>query len=176
MTVMGAINHINAVKPNTYGQSEKIKWLSNLDGIIKTEVIDTHESAPEFVKNESTGKLELYIFGIFRDSFELTAEGGYKSAKTGIVCETEEKLQEMAWKALKEPFKGYTDSSLMAEMLVPAPYDDIYIKWLEAQIDYANGEYAKYNNSISMYNAAYDAYAKWYNRTHMPIQKEFTHF
>ena len=108
MTVMEAINHLNSVKPNGYGQQEKIKWLSTLDGIIKREIIDTHE-------------------------------GG-----EGV------------------SFSGYTEGSLMQELLVPAPYDDIYIKWLEAQIDYANGEYGKYNNSITMYNSAFLTFAKAY--------------
>lgn len=123
MTVMGAINHLNAVKPNSYGQTEKIKWLSTLDGIIKAEIIDTHEGASEVAKE----------------------------------------------------FKGYTDGSLGKTLIVEHPYDDIYIKWLEAQIDYANGEYGKYNNSIAMFNTAYEAFAKYYNRTHMPLQKGFTH-
>ena len=40
MTLMGAINHIDAVKPNGYSQTEKVKWLSTLDGIVKAEIID----------------------------------------------------------------------------------------------------------------------------------------
>lgn len=122
MTIMGAINHLDAVKPNGYKQTEKIKWLSTLDGIIKAEIIDTHEGAD------------------------------------------------------KVTFTGYTEKSLGETLLVKPPYDDIYIKWLEAQIDYANGEYGKYNNSITLYNTAYDAFAKYYNRTHMPIGNKFTNF
>ena len=122
MTLMGAINHLNAVKPNSFMQAEKIKWLSTLDGIVKAEIIDTHEGGENIT------------------------------------------------------FDGYTESSLMQELLVPPPYDDMYIKWLEAQIDYANGEYGKYNNSITLYNTAFAAYEKYYNRTHKPISKNFTHF
>lgn len=122
MTIMGAINHLDAIKPNSYRQTEKIKWLSTLDGIVKAEIIDTHEGAE------------------------------------GIT------------------FEGYNENSLMQELLVPHPYDDMYIKWLEAQIDYANGEYNKYNNSVTAYNAVFDAYKKYYNRTHKPITKNFTHF
>lgn len=69
-------------------------------------------------------------------------------------------------------FIGYdneTDTS--TELLVPAPYDEVYIRYLEMQIDYANNEYGKYNNSLMMYNAAYAAYEKYYNRTHMPLSK-----
>ena len=66
-------------------------------------------------------------------------------------------------------FSGYDgNGDLNVEMLVPAPFDEIYLRWLEAQIDYANGEYDKYNNSILMYQAAYDGYANYYNRNHMP--------
>lgn len=67
-------------------------------------------------------------------------------------------------------FNGYTvDTPHDTVLLVPAPYDDIYIKWLEAQIDYANGETKRFNNSILMYNTAYSAFSRYYNRNHMPI-------
>lgn len=123
MTIIEAINRINAVKPNSYDQSQKVKWLSALDGIVKKEVIDTHEGGEEVV------------------------------------------------------FNGYTDETLLTtNLLVPAPYDDVYIRYLEMQIDYANGEYAKYNNSADVYNEAYTAFKRYYNRTHMPKGNKFKFF
>ena len=115
MTIMDAVYRIDELKPNSYSQSEKIKWLSTLDGIIKTEIIDTHEGGENVV------------------------------------------------------FNGYDENTeLSTVLLVPAPYDDVYLRWLEAQIDYTNGEYRKYNNSSTAYNDAYTAFQKYYNRTHMP--------
>lgn len=74
-------------------------------------------------------------------------------------------------------FTGYdSETDLQTELLVPAPFDEIYIRWLEAQIDYANGEYDKYNNAILMYQAAYNAYANYYNRNHMPKGTTFKYF
>lgn len=74
-------------------------------------------------------------------------------------------------------FENYTDTTdLETELLVPAPFDEIYLRWLEAQIDYANGEYGKYNNSILMYQASYDGYANYYNRNHMPKGKQIKYF
>lgn len=74
-------------------------------------------------------------------------------------------------------FNGYdSDTSTETVLIVPAPYDDIYIKWLEAQIDYYNGEYGKYSNSMTMYNAAYSAFERHYNRNNMPISKGFKYF
>ena len=123
MTLIEVINKVDTVKPNGYSEQEKIGWLSTLDGIVKAEIIDTHEGAE------------------------------------------------------KVSFKAYDATTpLSTELLIPHPYDDIYVRWLESQIDYANGEYGKYNNSISLYNTAYTAYEKYYNRTHMPVAKNFTHF
>lgn len=123
MTIIEAINRIDSLKPNNYTPEEKIKWLSTLDGNIKTEIVDTHEGSENVT------------------------------------------------------FNGYeVDMPLDTVLLVPAPYDDIYLKWLEAQIDYANGETPKYNNSMIMYNSAYSAFQRHYNRTHMPIGKSFKFF
>lgn len=121
MTIMDALYRIDELKPNSYSQPEKIKWLSSLDGVIKSEIIDTHEGCEDIV------------------------------------------------------FSGYTENAdLKTPLLVPYPYDDIYLRWLEAQIDYTNGEYGKYNNSIVAFNDAYALYQKYYNRTNMPISRHTT--
>ena len=74
-------------------------------------------------------------------------------------------------------FNGYTsETNPETEMLIPAPFDEAYLRWLEAQIDYANGEIGKYNNSIEMYNTAWQAYQNYYNRTHMPKGKKMKFF
>ena len=79
--------------------------------------------------------------------------------------------------AEKVEFNGYDDTTPTdTELLAPAPYDDLYIKWLEAQIDYTNDEYDRYNNSKIAYNTAYSAFQNWYTRTHMPIGKKFKCF
>ena len=123
MTIIEAINRIDSLKPNTFEQLDKIKWLSTLDGIIKNEIIDTHEGAESVI------------------------------------------------------FNGYDlETPLDTVMIVPAPYDDIYLKWLEAQIDYTNGETSRYQNSMTMYNNAYSAFERYYNRTHMPKSKNFQFF
>lgn len=73
-------------------------------------------------------------------------------------------------------FDGYSEENLQAELLVSSPFENIYILWLEAQIDYDNHEYAKYNNSISRYNEIYTAFENYYNRKHMPKQTKINYF
>ena len=79
--------------------------------------------------------------------------------------------------AEKVTFTGYDgETDVQTELLVPAPYDEVYLRWVEAQIDYHNGEYGKYNNSIDMFNTAYQGFQNYYNRTHMPIGKSMKYF
>ena len=67
-------------------------------------------------------------------------------------------------------FTGYdANTDLQTVLLVPAPYDEVYLRWLEAQIHYYNDEIDRYNAAITMFNTAYEGFEKYYNRTHMPI-------
>lgn len=64
----------------------------------------------------------------------------------------------------------YTEESGEVELLIPYPYaEDIYNYFLQAMIDKENGEATRYNQSITMYNSAFRAFANAYNRTHMPL-------
>ena len=43
MTIRQAIEGIDSIKHNSYTDRQKIAWLSALDGLIKAELMDTHE-------------------------------------------------------------------------------------------------------------------------------------
>lgn len=68
-------------------------------------------------------------------------------------------------------FAGYpANVDTSTELLVGAPYDILYVRWIHAQVDAYNMEIGRYNNTIALYNAAYTDYANYYNRAHMPLQ------
>lgn len=46
MTVSEAIALVDTLKPNKISTSVKIKWLSDIDGLICRELLDTHEGNP----------------------------------------------------------------------------------------------------------------------------------
>ena len=74
----------------------------------------------------------------------------------------------------REPifFYGYDPQlDMETELLVHAPYDEMYLRWLEAMIDYHNSEDDRYNNAIMLFNNAYEGFKKHYTRTHMPISR-----
>lgn len=123
MTIMEAVNRIDSLKHNTYTLSDKVAWLSTVDGMVKRLIVDQHEGADAVA------------------------------------------------------FDGYNDNTdTNTELLVPAPFDELYMRWLEAQIDYSNGEYSKYNNAILMFNTSYEEYRRYYTRTNMPVATRIKYF
>ena len=123
MNIREAINKIDTQKPNAYSQDEKIEWLSRIDGMVKKEIIDTHEGA--------------------------------------------EKVE----------FNGYNnETDLDNVLLVPEPYDDVYLHWLAAMIDFTNNEYGRYNNDMMMFRSVYSSFQNYYNRENLPIKKVFKFF
>lgn len=120
MKIIEAINRADQLKPNTYTQEEKVRWLSSLDTLIFNNIISNHKDA-----------------------------------------EVEE-------------FSGYDENTDIeeTELLAPAPYDEMYIHWINSKIDLHNGEYTKYNNDVAVYNDYMNNFSNFYNRGHMPKGKK----
>lgn len=67
-------------------------------------------------------------------------------------------------------FNGYKeDVDLDIVLLVPAPFDEMYLRWLEAQIHYRDHEEDRYNNAIDTFNVLWAEFRNYYNRLHMPL-------
>lgn len=56
-------------------------------------------------------------------------------------------------------FGGST--SLDTQLAAPFPFDQMYWMYLIAMLDLANGDTARYLNSATMFNSAFENYAKW---------------
>ena len=57
------------------------------------------------------------------------------------------------------------DTDRSTTLIVPAPFDRLYVYYVIAMCDYAAHETAHYADSMMLFNAALDEYAKWYQRT-----------
>lgn len=109
------IERVDKIKPNAFGQKEKVGWIAELDGIIATEVM--------------------------------------------LMC------------AIDAGQMKYTyPDDLDSEPLVVFPHSGIYDLWLCAKIDFTNGEYNKYQNTMEMFNANYNAFVRWFASTYEPAQ------
>ena len=116
MTINQLITLIDAIKPNAFPTSAKIRWISNLECRIASEVL--------LLTPEET----------------VTYNYSAKTENTALAC----------------------------ELIVNPPYDDIYDSWLTAQIDFANGEYNKYQNSMQQFNARWDSFVAWFSSYYRP--------
>lgn len=147
-----AIRKIDDLKHNTYTTGEKIAWLSQLDGNIKALAIDTHEHQ---TKEEAIAAL------IAEDAEIALPHANYSYA------DAKEKVELTRMDIL---FSGYTEETDPDTVLiVPAPWDALYLYWLEAQIDYCNGEMDRYNNAAGRFTLAQQEFIDHYHRTHRPI-------
>lgn len=63
-----------------------------------------------------------------------------------------------------------------SELLLSAPYDDIYVIYLMAQIDFRNGDYSRYNNELSQFDQRFTDAQASYLRRHKPRRKWFKWF
>ena len=73
-----------------------------------------------------------------------------------------------------EPYDAQTP--LEQPLLVPHPFDELYLHYLEAQMDYYQGEADCYNRSMGMYQAVLTAFTNYYNRTHLPKGQTYRYF
>ena len=106
ITIEEVIAQVDSMYQNTFDRQDKVKWIDEVEEMIKQDIIDTHEDPDEKEENK------LYAYG---------------------------------------------------------PYTDVYLYYIEAQIDKSNGEYDRYSNHMALFNASYQEFENHYHRTHMPI-------
>ena len=79
-------------------------------------------------------------------------------------------LSELDGKIAKEvlkdkAFKGYDYSKdSEKELILDEAYSDIYLFYLSAMIDFFSRDYAEYNNSMLMFNEAFERFLKAHKR------------
>ena len=50
------------------------------------------------------------------------------------------------------------------ELLLPFPWDGVYVHYLESMVYYANGEYQRYQNAQALFNQGLGECRRWYQR------------
>ncbi len=67
-----------------------------------------------------------------------------------------------------ECFRYRWPDSQNDELLLESPDEAIYRHWMEAMIDYANGEYGKYQNAMALFNASWNAFVCRFGNFYRP--------
>ena len=94
-------------------------------------------------------------------------------AKTAWINEIEGLVQTEVFLLAIEDVVQYTwPENAAATLLAKPPHDKIYWVYLSAMVDFANGEYDKYQNTMQMFNQFFGEYMRWYARTYNPADGE----
>ena len=91
------------------------------------------------------------------------------NAKTEWVNECEGMVQtQVMLFAIEEVITYDYERDKSKELLVLPPHSKIYWAYVCAMIDFANGEYDKYANSMQMFNAFFGEYMRWFAKVYRP--------
>lgn len=80
--------------------------------------------------------------------------------QTRVMLIPAEDIVEYEWEADKD-----------RELLVGKPYYKMYAVYIQAMIDFAHGEYDKYNNAIAVFNTHFNEYMRWYADRFRPADR-----
>ena len=65
-------------------------------------------------------------------------------------------------------FKEYTQNTPTdTELIVPHPWDSLYVSYLEMEIARVSADNVRYANARILFNDRYGAFSRWYVRTHV---------
>lgn len=70
--------------------------------------------------------------------------------------------------ASEEIITYHYDADKDKELLAQPPHDKIYWAYLTAMIDFANGEYNKYQNTMQVFNSFFSEFMRWFALNYHP--------
>lgn len=83
--------------------------------------------------------------------------------KFGWINNLEEMVQKLVMHSDEINSLSYPED-MDKELIISAPFDNLYQLYIESMIDYYNREYGNYNNSVMMFEARFTEFKKAYIR------------
>lgn len=114
----------------------------------------------------TVGQAITYLDGVKPNAFSQAVKLRWLSALEGRVAN---EVFLMAPEEVEENYQ-YTSDDLSKDLLVGFPYDDLYTWWLQAQVDLANGEYDRAQNTMAVFNSFWTQFVCWFAQRYEPAQ------
>ena len=116
--------------------------------------------------------MSVTLGGVIALVDEIKPNSFSEQAKTAWLSECEGLVQTEVWLLAVEEVISYEwEADQKKELLVAEPHCKIYEAYLTARIDFANGEYKKYQNTMQMFNAWFSEYECWYANRYRPADR-----
>ena len=191
MTPKQLFDYVDEIKPNAFSNATKTIWLNEVEGMVQTEVLLLSEvfeyrwsatvSTPiSFPDEHTVGIADKSVLKNFRPGGKITLTGSGAYSGNNL---TNAVIQSVSVDGLvfNETFSHTGASEVTTtlsfdgstvELLVEPPHSKLYGEYLIARIDYANGEYDKYDNSMQMFNAFWGEFSRWFARMYRPADRK----
>ncbi len=194
MTIRELFDYVDEIKPNAFSDNTKTVWLNEVEGKVQTEIFLLNEAeifeyhlsgtvtAPVSFPNDHTiGIADGAVLRLFRPGGTLTftPPSPYAAnAKTNIRIQGVNADGILVAPGSFSVLGDVAVSTALSfdgsgcELLVEPPHSKLYAEYVMARIDYANGEYDKYENSMQMFNAFWGEFSRWFARMYRPADRK----
>lgn len=180
MTVGECIAFVDEIKPNSFSKRAKVMWLNEIEGMIQTDIMLIRENIRQYIADDSVSCLAS--FGSDRVTLtspiraqiggEITISGTQRNNKTMTVLNVSADGKTLVFApdtlspgALSATFvyEGGT-----RELLIPAPFSEVYYDYLAMKIAENHEESAEQNNRAATFDRRYRELMRWYADTYAP--------
>lgn len=183
MRLKEAIDRVDALHPNPYSNDQKTDWINELEQLIQA---NDYLVRPEDLQWHKYSKTWTGVSVTFPDkrtlqtSVDLDLDDGSIITISNLQTTTANEGTYQIYLANKyeyvfkdEVFTTVTTTAETGtiayngtdeELLIDKPWDSMYIKYLIAQIDYANGDYDQYANTREAFENEYSNFRKWFTQ------------
>ena len=111
----------------------------------------------------------MTLFDVIKTVDDIKPNAFLNNTKTAWINEVEGLVQTEVLLLSPSSVISYNfDSDSNVQLLVKPPHGKIYWTYLSAMIDFANGEYNKYQNSMQLFNTYFGEYMRWYALNYHP--------
>ncbi|HMM05260.1 MAG TPA: hypothetical protein PKD52_01085 [Clostridiales bacterium] len=192
MTIKEIMAFVDDIKPNAFSNQQKTVWLNEVEGMVQTDVMLLAPSTVVSYVYEAAWSGTGIAFPdsatlVFPTSPQFRAGGTVTI--TGLLDYASNNQRDVQVKSIsvdgrtlhfeEGTFGLWGDIAETATAtvtfdgsntmpLIEAPHHKIYYTYLMAMIDFANGEYGKYQNTMTLFNTFLSGFSKWYVENYQP--------
>ena len=196
MTIGAFLHYIDEVKPHAFSDATIVGWLNDIEGVVETDALLFPEVHwPYVVATTRVGP-----GAIFPDDGTLVLPDAVAVCPGGTVTlsgSTSYSQNDGSYRLLDVDDGGkvlrFAPGSFGAtgetpesgesarldfdgsgvELLLSGPHQRLYGAYIIAMIDFANGEYGKYQNDMVLFNAFWECFTRWYAQNRRPADVQF---
>ena len=179
-TLAAVIQEVDLFTPNAFTNDQKTALINRVEGRVLSEVMELFSSqdvayVTTTAKYKLTGVTDMFdVYKVLRGQIELQKVDA-RAAFTGYMLTDEadgiyitvynvDEDCTLTVVTQQRDVKLVYSTDSTDTLLIPVPYDQVYVYFVTAFIFHAMKDYDEYNNNITLYNSEMAAFKAWYDK------------